>query len=74
MPDLAPLLAVLGEASASLTPDAARSWADADLLATQAALADARRHLEATAAVVAGEIAHRSRRELGHSGLEVENT
>jgi hypothetical protein len=43
MPDLAPLLAVLGEASASLTPDAARSWADADLLATQAALADARR-------------------------------
>lgn len=69
MPDLAPLLAVLGEASASLTPDAARSWADADLLATQAALADARRHLEAMAAVVAGEIAHRSRRELGHSGL-----
>ena len=69
MPDLAPLLTVLGEASASLTPDAARSWADADLLATQAALADVRRRLEATAAVVAGEIAHRSRRELGHSGL-----
>jgi len=69
MPDLAPLLTVLGETSASLTPDVARSWADADLLSTQAALAEARRLLEATAAVVAGEIAHRSRRELGHSGL-----
>jgi hypothetical protein len=69
MPDLAPLLTILGETSASLTPDVARSWADADLIATQAALADARRRLETTAAVVAGEIAHRSRRELGHSGL-----
>ena len=69
MPDLAPLLTAIGEISASLTPDAARAWADPDLLATQRSLADARRRLDAAAAVVAGEIAHRSRRELGHSGL-----
>ncbi len=69
MPDLAPLLTALGEASASLTPDAARGWADPELLSAQRSLADARRRLDAAAAVVAGEIAYRSRRELGHSGL-----
>jgi hypothetical protein len=69
MPDLSPFLASLGEVSASATPDAARGWADAELLTTQRALADARRRLETVAAVVAGEIAHRSRRELGHAGL-----
>lgn len=69
MPDLAPLLTAVGEASASLTPDAARAWADPELLAAQRSLAEARRRLDAAAAVVAGEIAYRSRRELGHSGL-----
>lgn len=69
MPDLAPLLTALGEASAYLTPDAARGWTDPELLSAQRSLADARRRLDAAAAVVAGEIAYRSRRELGHSGL-----
>lgn len=69
MPDLAPLLTVVGEVSASLTPDAVRAWSDPELLAAQRSLAEARRRLDAAAAVVAGEIAYRSRRELGHSGL-----
>ena len=45
------------------------SLGDAALISAQRILAEARRALDAGAAVVAGEIAFRSRRELGHSGL-----
>ena len=49
--------------------EAVRPLPDADLLAAQRALADTRRALDAAASLVAGEIAHRSRRELGYDGL-----
>ncbi len=42
---------------------------DADLLRVQRELSDLTRELGASAAVVAGEIGHRSRRELGFAGL-----
>lgn len=42
---------------------------DTDLLRIQRELSDLARELGASAAVVAGEIGHRSRRELGFSGL-----
>ncbi len=46
-----------------------RGLGDDDLLAAQRTLADARRALDASASVIAGEIAFRSRRELGYDGL-----
>lgn len=49
--------------------EAVRPLPDDDLLAAQRDLADTRRALDAAASLVAGEIAHRSRRELGYSGL-----
>ncbi|MFT4285333.1 MAG: DUF222 domain-containing protein, partial [Protaetiibacter sp.] len=45
----------------------------AELLEGQRAVAEVRRRVEAVAAVFAGEIAHRSRRELGHTGLAQAN-
>src|SRR5690554_4576195 len=48
---------------------AIRPLGDDELLAAQRTLADARRSLDASASVLAGEIAHRSRRELGYQGL-----
>ena len=45
------------------------SFDDAKIMATQARLADARRLLDAASALVAGVVDHRSRPELGHSGL-----
>ncbi len=42
---------------------------DDELLAVQVRIAAARRQVDAAAAAVAGEIARRSRHELGHSGL-----
>lgn len=49
--------------------EAVRPLPDDDLLAAQRALADVRRALDAAASLVAGEIAYRSRRELGYAGL-----
>jgi hypothetical protein len=46
-----------------------KTLTDDALLASQRSLAEARRAIDASAAVIAGEIAHRSRRSLGHSGL-----
>src|SRR6478609_8876854 len=46
---------------------------DQELLDGQRAIAEARRRLDAIAATVAGKIAHRSRRELGHDGLAQSN-
>lgn len=64
-------LAVALSAAASLPTrvEAVRPLDDDGLLAAQATLADTRRALDAAASLVAGEIAHRSRRELGYSGL-----
>lgn len=42
---------------------------DASLLALQSDLAEVRRRVDAFSATVAGQIAHRSRHELGHAGL-----
>ncbi len=42
---------------------------DDGLLSAQRTLADARRALDASASVIAGEIGYRSRRELGYDGL-----
>jgi hypothetical protein len=43
--------------------------ADVDLLEVQRKLADARRAIDASASIAAGEIGYRSRRELGYRGL-----
>jgi hypothetical protein len=48
---------------------AARGLSATALIAAQGAIAGARRDLDASAAVVAGEIAARSRPEAGHAGL-----
>ena len=48
---------------------AVRPLDDDRLLAAQRTLADSRRVLDAAASLVAGEIAYRSRRELGYDGL-----
>ena len=55
--------------SFTLQPAEVRRLADGDLLASQRALAEIRRVADASAALIAGEIAHRSRRELGYDGL-----
>lgn len=49
--------------------EAVRAMDDAQLLAAQRSLAQLARAIGAPAALVAGEVSHRSRRELGHSGL-----
>jgi hypothetical protein len=49
--------------------DAVKAITDDELLAAQRALAEARRTLDACASLVAGEVGHRSRRDLGYSGL-----
>jgi hypothetical protein len=58
--------------AAARIPDAVssvRALADTDLLGTQRELAALRRIVDARASLVAGEIAFRSRRELGYAGL-----
>lgn len=46
-----------------------RTLGDAALLATQRGLAELRRIIDSRSSAVAGEVAFRSRRELGHTGL-----
>lgn len=52
-------------------PDVGRvgEVSDADLLGLQAAVAEVRRRVDSAAAIVAGEVARRSARELGYGGL-----
>src|SRR5690606_26563617 len=59
----------LGDLSVPFAPTPAVSLADAELLQAQRSLAEVQRRVQSQAAVLAAEIAHRSRRELGHSGL-----
>lgn len=46
-----------------------RALADDELLAVQQTLAEARRAIDTCASLVAGEVDHRSRRDLGYDGL-----
>jgi hypothetical protein len=64
-------LAAIRSAACALptATSAVRALEDDRLLDAQRILAEARRALDASASVVAGEIAHRSRRELGYDGL-----
>ncbi len=56
-------------ASPTLTALSVRELSDSLLLEAQRGLAAERRRVDAQSAVVAAEIAYRSRRELGHQGL-----
>jgi len=73
MPSIHHLIASLGDTATVFTVPEVAGLADAELLDGQRALAELRRRVEAVAAVFAGEIAHRSRRELGHAGLAQAN-
>lgn len=73
MPSIPDYLATLGDAATPFAVPAVSGLADAELLEGQRALAELRRRVDAIAAAFAGEIAHRSRRELGHAGLAQAN-
>ena len=53
----------------SFTSAAAAAMDDDALIAAQRSVAEQRRLIDASAAILAAEIKHRSRRELGHGGL-----
>ena len=53
----------------SFAPPVTSTLDDAALLSAQRSVAEMRRRVDATAAALAAEIEHRSRRELGHTGL-----
>jgi len=59
----------LADVSAAFCPPPATSLSDIDLIDTQRSLAEIRRRVDASAAIIAAEIALRSRRELGYDGL-----
>ncbi|MGN6273861.1 MAG: DUF222 domain-containing protein [Protaetiibacter sp.] len=73
MPPIPRYLAALGDAAAPFAVPAVAGFTDAELLEGQRAVAELRRRVDAVAAAFAGEIAHRSRRELGHAGLAQAN-
>lgn len=62
-------LTALADVAAPFAPPAVAALGDSDLIAASREVAEIRRRADAVAAVVAAEIAHRSRRELGHDGL-----
>ena len=59
----------LADLTAPFTPPSPAAWADMELLEAQRTLAQIRRRTDAAAAVLAAEIKHRSRPELGYTGL-----
>jgi hypothetical protein len=59
----------IADVSAAFTPPPATGFNDIGLLEAQRALAEIRRRVDAASALIAAEIAHRSRRELGYDGL-----
>ena len=62
----------IADVSVAFAPPAASVLArlsDQELIAAQGSAAEVRRRSDAVSAALANEIAHRSRRELGHSGL-----
>src|SRR3954469_143954 len=66
---LAPAFARLGDVSVPLAVPQVSGLSDDALLETQRVVAEIRRRVDAAAAVLAAEVAHRSRRELGYTGL-----
>jgi hypothetical protein len=66
---LASAYARLGDLSAEFTPPTVSVLSDDQVLASQRVVAEIRRRVDAAAAVLAAEVAHRSRRELGYDGL-----
>jgi hypothetical protein len=62
-------LAGVGDTAVPLALPRVERMPDSELLDAQRAVAEVQRRVSAIAAAVAGEIAHRSRRELGHGGL-----
>lgn len=66
-------LAAIGDAATPFAVPEVAGFTDVELLDGQRAVAELRRRVDAVAAAFAGEIAHRSRRELGHSGLAQAN-
>lgn len=73
MPPITAYLATLGDIATPFAVPEVTGFADAELLDGQRAVAELRRRVDAVAAAFAGEIAHRSRRELGHAGLAQSN-
>jgi hypothetical protein len=73
MTSLPPSLAAIGDTAGAFAVPVVAGLSDAELLEGQRAVAEVRRRVDAMAAAFAGEIAHRSRRELGHSGLAQSN-
>ena len=59
----------LSDLSLPFAPPVTSTLDDATLLSAQRSVAQIRRRVDATAAALAAEIEHRSRRELGHAGL-----
>jgi len=59
----------LADLSLPFAPPVTSTLDDATLLSAQRSVAQIRRRVDATAAALAAEIEHRSRRELGHTGL-----
>ena len=59
----------IADVSAAFTPPPATGLNDAGLLEAQRTLGEIRRRVDAASALIAAEIAHRSRRELGYDGL-----
>lgn len=73
MTALTEILARLGDLSVAPPEIATAGMGDRELLDGQRAVAELARRVDAVAAALAGEIAYRSRPELGHSGLAQSN-
>jgi hypothetical protein len=69
MPSIADLLAHVGDVSVPVELPVGASLGDQELLDGQRMVAEVQRRLAAIGSALAGEIAYRSRRELGHEGL-----
>jgi len=66
---LTPAFARLGDVSVAFAVPSVTGLSDDELLSSQGVVAEIRRRVDAAAAVLAAEVAHRSRRELGYDGL-----
>ena len=66
---LTPAFARLGDVSVAFAVPSVTGLSDDDLLSSQGVVAEIRRRADAAAAVLAAEVAYRSRRELGYAGL-----
>lgn len=69
MSTLADRYAALADLSAPFSPPDVAGLGDADLMDAARVVAEIQRRAGACAAVIAGEVAHRSRREPGYDGL-----